>query len=829
MADVASGAGIKQARCELQQYLCDQLAPLMALDAVDALLDRPPEVTAAAIQEWLESQFQLRGASALVSDYLFHAIKKIWMMAEFKLVPSERLAPFLNGLAGALLQICPADERAELSDRIKRLGRSDSLLTSTSPSVEVPHRARPDDGGSSSPARLAGGAFPPSAKETISESVAHSLRRFSLLLDRLERSPASAPGPGAASPSSDVVPQLLATAALGARGGSEFEQHLRRLAGLGVGATPEDLFRALGRSLPGWVVPVAGGADAGIEALVSGRSAEAMRRIVSMADDPEESAQRFAALVHAAIEQFNAGALPQAVTMFELAAGLIAERRLDPATIMSLQSRAHENLSVDRLRALAEDPQKHALLRKALNFFPALAPKRLLEDLMREERRDRRKLALTLLEIHGPASRAEAMALLESCVAGALPDPEGAFRRDLVFLLRRIPRPADAPLDDELTLLVSGIQPDQPPLVAKEAIGALGQIKDKRAAQALAARLHDLEQDLLSRREVDESAAESFALLDRVAAALARVGTPDALRTVVNHAFSRQARFGSAVARLDGLASHDLSADGGLVARLVDMLREALPKKVLGLFPRRKSDEALRIVQALSGTPAAAVKRVFAEITERFPDQEFADAARRALAAFGAPPRPAEAPAKLLSGDLELFGLPSLLQNLAESQVTGELTLADGEGATVGTLILESGKLRTCQAGPLSGETAVHALFEKPFPGTFTFASRRAGGDKEQPSAAPPLEVLPIILEGVRRHDEYQQARAVVGDDVTLKAAGKPTHPEGEADAAFLRAVWTRVLAGATPAVCESALPVDPFRVRRLLAHWIEEGALQPA
>ncbi len=829
MADVASGAGIKQARQELQQYLCDQLAPLMVRDAVDALLDRPPEITAAAIQEWLESQFQLRGASALVSDYLFHAIKKIWMMAEFKLVPAERLAPFLNGLAGALLHICPAEERAELTERIKRLGRSDTLLTSTAPSVELLHRARSDDGGPSAAARLTSGAFPASAKETISESVARSLRRFSLLLDRLERSPARAPGAGAASPSPEVVPQLLATAALGARGGDEFEQHLRRLAGLGVGATPEDLFRALGRSLPGWVVPVAGGADAGIETLVSGRSAEAMRRIVSMADDPEESAQRFAALVQAAIEQFNAGALPQAVTMFELAAGLIAERRLDPATIMSLQSRAHEDLSLDRLRALAEDPKKHALLRKVLSFFPALAPKRLLEDLMREERRDRRKLALTLLEVHGPASRAEAMALLESCVAGALPDPEGAYGRDLVFLLRRIPRPADAPLDDELTLLINGIQADQPPLVAKEAIGALGQIKDKRAAQALTARLHDLEQDLLSRRELDDSAAETLALVDRVTAALARVGTPDALRTVVNHALSRQPRFGHAVARLEGLASQDLSTDGGLVARLVEMLREVLPKKVLGLFPRGKSDEALRIVQALSGTPTSTVKRVFAEIAERFPDQDFADAARRALAAFGAPPRPADAPAKVLSGDLELFGLPTLLQNLAESQVTGLLTLADREGATVGTLVLESGKLFSCQTGPLRGETAVHALFERPFPGTFAFASRREGGDKDQPPSAPPLELLPIILEGVRRHDEYLHARAVVADDIAFKAAGKPTHPEGEADAAFLRTVWTRVLAGATAAACESALPVDPYRVRRLLAHWVEEGALQPA
>ena len=41
MAEVASGAGVKQEIYELHQYLCDQLAPLMVLDAVDALLDHP--------------------------------------------------------------------------------------------------------------------------------------------------------------------------------------------------------------------------------------------------------------------------------------------------------------------------------------------------------------------------------------------------------------------------------------------------------------------------------------------------------------------------------------------------------------------------------------------------------------------------------------------------------------------------------------------------------------------------------------------------------------------------------------------------------------------
>lgn len=831
MADVASAGAVKQALHELQQYLCDQVPPLMVLDSVNALLEQPPEAAASAIQDWVVSQFQLHGGSALISDYLFHALKKIQMMAEFKLVPPDRLDPFLNALAQLLLKLCPTDEQAELGDRIQRLGRSETVLTSTSATVEYLHRAKSEEGAATPPGRMPTGAFAASTSETIAEGVARSLRRFSLLLDRLERgAPGAAAGRVAAPGGRDVMTQLLATAALGARSGSEFDQHLHRLAGLGVGAAPDELFRALGQSLPGWVVPIDGGADAATTPLTSSRQAEAMRRIVSMADDPQECAQRFTALVEAAIEQFNLGALPQAVTMFELASQLIAERKLDPSTIMSVQNRAHENLSIDRLRTLAEDPQKHALLRKVLNFFPALTTKRLLEDLMHEGRRDRRKLMLALLEVHGAAARSEVVGLLEASVAGTLPDPQGYFRRNLVFLLRRLPRPADAPLDEELKLLTCMIQADQPSMVVKEAIGALGQIKDAMSEQALVLRFHDLEQELLARREPGEEAEETIGLLDRVSAALARLGTPNALRTVVNHAFSRQPRFGAALARLEGLAIHDLSGDPELVVRLVDMLREALPAKILGIFPRKKGEEALRIVQALSGTPAGAVKQIFTEISERRPDTEFGRAAARALSVFGAPPKPAEAPAKALSGDLELFGLPNLLQNLADSQVTGVLTLADSEGVTVGTLVFEGGKFRSCHAGALRGETAVHALFEKPFPGTFTFTSRRDAVEKDKPPAESLLEVLPIILEGVRRHDEFQQARAMIADDATFKAGtGKPTHPEGEGDVAFLRTVWGKVLAGATSTQCESTTAADPYRVRRLVAHWVEEGALQVA
>jgi hypothetical protein len=87
--------------------------------------------------------------------------------------------------------------------------------------------------------------------------------------------------------------------------------------------------------------------------------------------------------------------------------------------------------------------------------------------------------------------------------------------------------------------------------------------------------------------------------------------------------------------------------------------------------------------------------------------------------------------------------------------------------------------------------------------------------------------VFEILMEGVRRYDEYKRAAAIVPDAARLKPTGK-SHgcPESE-DADFAVLVWTHVSSGKTPEQCEAAISTDGYRIRRLLANWVEEGALQ--
>ena len=82
-------------------------------------------------------------------------------------------------------------------------------------------------------------------------------------------------------------------------------------------------------------------------------------------------------------------------------------------------------------------------------------------------------------------------------------------------------------------------------------------------------------------------------------------------------------------------------------------------------------------------------------------------------------------------------------------------------------------------------------------------------------------------MEGMRRYDEYERARALVPDATVLLPTGvRPTAPPGESDGAFVRELWGRLKNGGTAAACEEAVAADGYRIRTLLAHWLQEGAV---
>jgi len=573
-------------------------------------------------------------------------------------------------------------------------------------SVEILHR--PPSAGERVPA---GTAVP---KGGLGDKFASGLRKLGLFLDRLQ-----ARGVAVAAPEqrAEVASQFITTAAVQSSNQEELDRQLAPLRQLGIDTAMDKVVVRLAESLPGWgALPVAAGAPAPS----AGLEIKAMRQIVALAEDPLEAGKRFRELVHAAITQFNTGHLGRAVSMFDLAEQLVSDKKVESAFVSMLRERGHEYLEAERLRKYGERNDLRSSLRTVMNFFVALRPEGLLRELNGEGRRERRHELLALLEAHGEPARERARHLLAASVApDANADP--FFQMNLIYLLRVLPRAADVSVDEEVNLVMRTSGKDSPPPLVKQAIAYLAATRHEKSERALITYLRVFENMVLQPESAVYSREDVETLLDRTSIALARYASPRAWRALVDHGLKAEAKLGTPMARLVEAGRHDLSGSKDLVDRLIAAVRAEQPRAILG-FVKKNDDRLGWLIQALSGTPLPEVRDVLQELVDKHPGQKFAEAAKAALATLGASAKPAEAPG--LSGDLDLFGLPGLLQTLAQSQLTGVLTLMNAQKLAEATVIIQNGRFREARHGQLRGVDAIYQLFERPFPGTFAFVSR---------------------------------------------------------------------------------------------------------
>lgn len=816
-----SSPQVREAAEELQLYLSDILPPLVVADAFKLLIKYPPGLVASRLREWTSSQYRPGGGINL-SDYIYYAMRKVNVMGEFHLVPREPFDTFLEALKGLVLDFCPVAEREKLRDNLTRLSETSGTLTG---SVDALIRRKSGPGETSA---AAASSAPLSAEEL------RGLRRFSLLLHRIGQQ-MSAEGTAEPAPPGAFA-QALAAAVRTSRNPQEFEQNLEKLREMGLGEEPVDMFRALGSSLPGWIPPEprpdaaeAGArreAGAGAEAPAPSESGSvaAMHRIVVQPEDPGEVARRFNAMVKSAVEQFNAGALPQADAVLALAERIVAEKRMDAATVDAVKRTGDEAIDFDRVRKYAEVQRFHGMLRRVLSFFAATSARGLLTELLREMKRERRRLILQLLEIHGTPAREEALERLRSGFGQGEGDEKWYFRRNLLYLLRKIPPAPGESLDEDVSRAVRHAVLRFPAPLVKEAVANLGQLKHERAENTLLSLLHDLEGMLIRPAEATYDPREVRLLLDRVVAALARFGTAKARSAVVDHGLRKKAELGDTMARLAELAGQDLSGDVELVERLLAALKTNLPHKVLGMVLHANDQNATHIIEALSTTPSPGVREAFEDLARRFPELDIGKTAASALTSLDGAAQVPDAPYDVRSGELDLFGLPALMRSLAEPPLSGTLALKDARGDTTSEIVLRGGKMKSCETGGLKDEEAFYQLLERPAPGSYLFTLQAPERGEDAKSFK---DVLPLCLEGMRRYDELQQTSAVIPDDVRLKATDvRPERHPDELDGMFVNGLWRLASSGSTPLECEAALIADAYKVRRQIAYWVESGAL---
>ncbi len=802
---------------ELQRYLCDEMAPMMVSDSVRFLMEQPPDLVAPQIFAWVQSQYSRGDSRYSTSDYIYHALKKIHLIGEFHLIDAQHLRECLQKLEEPLLEFCPEGDRGKLRQQIAQLGNSVANLTSA-PVERIYQaagtRATTPEPGPSTAGRPGQGA---------DDAIGRGLRRLSLLLERMGSGGAVGLQGSVSSEMEQVQMQALVTAAVQARDEAELQAHLRRLGGAGIDARSEQLFRLLSRSLPAWNLPLGPGAAGNA---YSNRSMEAMRKMVALAETPQEWARRFNDLVQAAIEQFNEGALTRAATMLDLAEEMLAGKNHPVEVVEAIRRRAHEAIKEDQLKKYAEKPEERQGLLRFMNFFSAMTVEGLLRQLNGESKRERRWLILLLLEAHGSKARDAALKELDEFLRGDKSEPKGFHQRNLVYLLRRIPPGEAGPGEKELEALARLTKLDQPPILVRESVRTLGQLRGPAAERTLLNRLREFEAMALRQAPSPEGKPHPILeLLDSLCGALAVQRTEGASIAVVQHALREEPALGDAAARLDVLGSQDLSGFPKIVEGLLQTLRDRLPKKILGLVIQKR-ERLPHLIRALAGTPLPAVRAMLEEIASKYASQDLGTEAAKALETAKAAARRVDQAPPGLSGDIGLFGLPNLFQSLSDSRVTGILTLRKEHGMTCGAIHFRDGKIEASEYTHLKGEDALYQLFEKPEARSFDFRTEPAAAAGTP--AAELTEVVPILLEAMRRHDELQQARALVPDGASLRTTTtKPKRHEEEEDLNLTQAVWGKAATGSTPAQCETVIQADAYRIRRLLAHWVEGGALQ--
>lgn len=342
---------------------------------------------------------------------------------------------------------------------------------------------------------------------------------------------------------------------------------------------------------------------------------------------PAAGPRAFPHYVQLIIDKLNAGEIVQACAMIDVATKLLVFTGNDRA-VRPLLARAQRKLQARKIAAYAENKKLRPLLLKVLHFFPGLGLQALLKSLYGCARREQRKLLLALLACHGLPTRSACLRYLEIPPGRHPEQPDLYFRRNLIFLLRRIPAGPEEDPAETAGILLRHIQADVDRLIVNEALAYLPQFPCERVEQALIQMLAELKTKMT--REGTKCALEIHQAANRVCSALCQLGSLAGRTAVLDFALSRKPGV-RAMAPLRALSRVNLVSDAETVDRLCTALEENLPLKILGVPIGQRDTAAACIAVSLSSTTHPRVLRLLGELAQSHPDTEAGRAAATIL------------------------------------------------------------------------------------------------------------------------------------------------------------------------------------------------------
>jgi CRP-like cAMP-binding protein len=177
-----------------------------------------------------------------------------------------------------------------------------------------------------------------------------------------------------------------------------------------------------------------------------------------------------------------------------------------------------------------------------------------------------------------------------------------------------------------------------------------------------------------------------------------------------------------------------------------------------------------------------------------------------------------------LSGNLKFFDLPTVIQTIISSGMTGTLRVDDPLGMTIAEIYFDNGHLCRSMMGHLTGSEAFFQLFQPPpTEGTFEFK----GGQQEVTAGATCDILLPgmtMLMEAVRMQDEVGTLRHQFPPLQRYRPLGDDLRWEGEDHLLPIAYdIWYRLHAG-EPTVRDllDSVPASHYTILSILNYLLE-------
>ncbi len=862
----------------LREYLNDETAALFVAEPIGEALLAQPEQVSRSVLSWVDSQVQVGRHTVPVPDLLFHALHKIELLSETGLVEPASHRRAVGRLSNTVATLLPSAEADRLRSRLTRHKEAEArpvqLLHQDEESAprernigtETGTRGGSAGGGSGKRAPLVAGnparssglerdqQAPPAAsprgkrlgepldietdfnrkrwlerrrrehqrRERLRrEQASLGLDRFEELNRRLQMITNSSPAE-----QQKLLIAAAATAADTSQNEATLAAQLDRLQSEGLFNLRTDLlFTHLTARLPDWDV----------EWTTPPRALQSVARVVRAAGSPEEELDRLREVYRTAARWVSQGALRRAQGVLELGESLLRSSNLSEQEQDEVRAEVERIVDRDQLLELAAEETRHEALRNVLRWLPTYSVWPLLRQLTEEREREVRLALLRLLRAWGSDAREAALSLLRISAARSDEECPWTVTRNLLHLLRRIPLVSEGRRARELHDVRPILDRPMPPALVREAAAYLATLELPAASELLLDLHQRVEKEQadpsIGRRRRRELARTRTLILGQAL----KHPTSTSRRAVLDVLLASGGVGPAARALFERIGTVSLAGDLESLSRLVEVghrLIDANPKTDEPRLARTRGavriDALASVLRALASTLDPDVDRLL-EKAASLADRELQSTILEIRSERGKNAAQA-GDAEDFEGSIELFGLPGLLLSLEQNEATGTLELTDESGETQALLQLERGALRRASVGELENETAVYALMQRPLATRFQFIS---SAPRAQPTgtsrslASDGLHLGALLLEASRRYDEFQSLRALVGDRSPIRRL-ETTEPgaHNDRERVLARELWQALGTQPTPAECEEMLAHEPFRIRRLLASWLEQGAV---